>query len=338
MGAGVFGLSVAFACARRGARVRVLDRRGVAAGASGGVVGALAPHVPENWNAKKAFQLDSLLMAEAFWREVDGLSGRPSGYRRLGRVQPVPVGGEALARERETGAAKLWQGRAEWRVEPLAQTGRWAPLAESGLVIRDTLSARLHPRRVCESLARAVEALGGAVEIGDEASGERVVWATGYEGLAVLSEALGRPVGAGVKGQALLLEFDAGDAPQIFADGLHVIPHDDATVAVGSTSERAFGSPDRVDARLDGLLARAVAAVPALEGARVAARWAGVRPRARSRAPMLGAWPDRPGHFIANGGFKIGFGMAPKVGEVMADLVLDGRDAVPAGFRVEDNC
>ena len=23
-----------------------------------------------------------------------------------------------------------------------------------------------------------------------------------------------------------------------------------------------------------------------------------------------GAWPDRPGHFIANGGFKIGFGMA----------------------------
>ena len=35
-------------------------------------------------------------------------------------------------------------------------------------------------------------------------------------------------------------------------------------------------------------------------------RWAGLRPRARSRAPMLGAWPGRPGHFIANGGFKIG--------------------------------
>ena len=66
-------------------------------------------------------------------------------------------------------------------------------------------------------------------------------------------------------------------------------------------------------------------------------RWAGVRPRARSRAPMLGAWPGRPGHFVANGGFKIGFGMAPKVAEVMADLVLAGRDAIPEGFRVEDN-
>jgi glycine/D-amino acid oxidase-like deaminating enzyme len=52
---------------------------------------------------------------------------------------------------------------------------------------------------------------------------------------------------------------------------------------------------------------------------------------------MLGAWPDRPGHFIANGGFKIGFGMAPKVGATMADLLLDGQDDIPEGFRVEDN-
>ncbi len=50
---------------------------------------------------------------------------------------------------------------------------------------------------------------------------------------------------------------------------------------------------------------------------------------------MLGPWPGRAGQFIANGGFKIGFGMAPKVAEVMADLVLDGRDAIPDAFRVE---
>jgi len=66
-GAGAFGLSVAWCCARRGARVRVVDPGGVGAGASGGIVGALAPHVPEQWNEKKAFQLDSLLMADAFW-------------------------------------------------------------------------------------------------------------------------------------------------------------------------------------------------------------------------------------------------------------------------------
>jgi len=77
-----------------------------------------------------------------------------------------------------------------------------------------------------------------------------------------------------------------------------------------------------------------LAALPALAGAPVRARWAGVRPRAKSRAPLLGAWPGRPGQFVANGGFKIGFGMAPKVAQVMIDLVLDGKDAIPAGFRL----
>ena len=118
---------------------------------------------------------------------------------------------------------------------------------------------------------------------------------------------------------------------------MHIIPHLDGTVGVGSTSERDFDAPDTTDAQLDDVIARACTAVPALKGAPVLARWAGVRPRARSRAPMLGAWPDRPDHFIANGGFKIGFGMAPKVAQVMADLMLEGRDAIPEGFRVEDN-
>ena len=50
---------------------------------------------------------------------------------------------------------------------------------------------------------------------------------------------------------------------------------------------------------------------------------------------MLGQHPYRPGQFIANGGFKIGFGMAPKVAQVMADLLLERRDAIPPGFRPE---
>ena len=48
-----------------------------------------------------------------------------------------------------------------------------------------------------------------------------------------------------------------------------------------------------------------------------------------------GAAPAARGRFIANGGFKIGFGMAPMVGEVMADLMLDGTDRIPDGFRPE---
>ena len=57
--------------------------------------------------------------------------------------------------------------------------------------------------------------------------------------------------------------------------------------------------------------------------------------RSVTRAPILGAWPGRPGWFVLNGGFKIGFGMAPKLADLSARLILDGEDAVPKGFRLD---
>jgi glycine/D-amino acid oxidase-like deaminating enzyme len=325
MGAGVFGLSVAYACARKGAVVRVIDPHGVASGSSGGLVGALAPHVPENWNDKKAFQFESLIMAEAFWRDVADLSGVDVGYARSGRLQPLADARAVdLARARAQSADALWQGKAQWEVIPSGQAG-WMPPSPTGLVVHDTLSALIHPRRATRALADAVIALGGEVLADGDPQG-KVVWATGWPGMQEIG-------GNGVKGQAALLRFDAAGQPQLFADSLHIIPHGDGTVAIGSTSEREFADPFSTDAALDDVLERAMLAFPILHGAEVLERWAGVRPRSKSRAPVLGAHPTRAGDYIANGGFKIGFGMAPKVGAVMANFVLDGDDQIPEGFR-----
>ena len=119
------------------------------------------------------------------------------------------------------------------------------------------------------------------------------------------------------------------------------MPQANGTTAIGSTTERDYTSPTTTDAALDELLGRVRVAMPQLAQSAVLARWAGLRPRSQSRAPMLGALPadlgGGVGHYVANGGFKIGFGMAPKVAEVMADLVLEGRDTIPVGFRVSDN-
>lgn len=326
MGAGVFGLSVAYACARRGAAVRVIDPHGVASGSSGGLVGALAPHVPENWNDKKAFQFESLIMAEAFWQAVTDLTGVDVGYARSGRLQPLAdERAVALAQARAATAADLWQGKALWEVVS-TKDAPWMPPSPTGLVVHDTLSALIHPRRATRALADAVVALGGEVLASGDAQG-KTVWATGWHGIQEIG-------GNGVKGQAALLRFNAAGQPQLFADALHIIPHGDGTVAIGSTSEREFDDPFATDAALDDVLERATTAFPVLHGAEVLERWAGVRPRSKSRAPVLGAHPARAGDYIANGGFKIGFGMAPKVGEVMAALVLEGDDRIPEGFRV----
>ncbi|MEP2640137.1 FAD-binding oxidoreductase [Roseobacter sp.] len=332
-GAGIFGLSIAWVCAQRGARVAVIDPGGPAAGSSGGLVGALAPHVPENWNAKKAFQFESLLMSPQFWAEVEDAGGAQAGYIRSGRVQPVlDLRSLERAHQRTHTAADLWRDHAEWSVQT-AQDTPWQPHSPTGWIIKDTLSAHLHPQQACAALVAALASKGVTVQ-SDGADTGAVVWATGVAGLAALTQGHHRQVGNGVKGQAALLDYDARGAAQIFADGVHIIPHLDGTVAIGSTSERDFADPASTDHQLEDVIAKARTVVPVLCDAPVLKRWAGVRPRSRSRAPMLGAWPDRPGHFIANGGFKIGFGMAPKTAHVMADLVLDRRDAIPAGFEV----
>ena len=336
-GAGIFGLSIAWACVQTGAGVRVVDPFGPGAGSSGGLVGALAPHVPENWNPKKQIQLESLLMAQDFWAGVEAAGGVSPDYARSGRLQPVQDARALdLARARSQTARDLWQGHALWEVIPADAAGQWAPVSPSGWLIRDTLSARLSPRRAVAALRAALQARGVDI-MPDAPDAGRVLHATGWQGLRALSGDLARPVGAGVKGQSLLLRHDAGDAPQIFAEGLHIVPHHDGTIAIGSTSEREFDDPASCDAQCDDLHARAIAALPVLHGAPIVERWAGVRPRARSRAPMLGPWPDRPGHYIANGGFKIGFGMAPKVAQIMAALLLEDRDTIPGGFRVTDS-
>ncbi len=335
-GAGIFGLSIAWACVQRGARVRVIDPNGPAAGSSGGVVGALAPHVPENWNPKKAFQLESLLMAPAFWAEIEAVGGGISGYAPSGRLQPVADDHAlSLAHQRSATAADLWQGRATWQVVP-ASNDAWAPESPTGWLVHDTLSALIHPRAACDAMVKALAVKGVEVVAAGEVQG-RTVWATGAAGLEELNSQFPRQIGAGIKGQAAVLAYDARGLPQLFGQGVHMIPHTNGTVAVGSTTEREYSAPYDTDQQLDAVIAAARAAVPALRDAPVIERWAGVRPRSRSRAPMLGVWPDRPDHFIANGGFKIGFGMAPKVAEVMADLVLEGHDRIPDGFRFSDN-
>jgi len=337
-GAGIFGLTLAFVCLERGASVRVIDPIGAGAGASGGIVGALAPHTPDNWNAKKAFQYEALVEAEGRWAQIEEISGISPGYARTGRLQALPnARAVELALSRQSDAADNWGGRFVWEVLPVGEAQQWFPTSPTGLLLRDDLSARVHPRKACKSLAAAVTALGGEL-VRDGFEEGAIIHASGWQGLVELSEVLGAPVGNGVKGQAVLLRHAAPPgAAQIFIDGLHVIAHADGTVAIGSTSERDFDDPHATNQQADDLLDRVLARMPILHGAAVAAKWAGVRPRARSRAPLLGPWPGRAGHYVANGGFKIGFGIAWSVADLMADLVLESLDRIPDTFRIEAN-
>ncbi|MEM9779547.1 MAG: FAD-binding oxidoreductase [Pseudomonadota bacterium] len=349
VGAGIFGLSVAWAAHYRGLRVRVLEADRIASGASGGVVGALSPHVPDQWNPKKQFQFEALSTAARHWAEVDRISGLTSGYGRTGRLMPLPsaeAAGRAAARAAD--ATQNWGTVARW--ETVAGHSLIAPAQAPHGLIHETLSARLFPRAACLSLAQALRELG--VEISEHTqitrvaqgrvetsagpiAADQIVLAAGVPGFALMAPLLGQSTGVGVKGQAALLKAALPpDTPIFFHDGLYVIPHAEGMVAVGSTSENRFDDATTTDQQLDTLLARAAVLCPALTGAEVIQRWAGVRPKARRRDPMLGPVPGHPGVFAATGAFKIGFGIAHKVGESLADMLTGQPPDLPPSFAV----
>ena len=91
-GGGVMGLWTALFAARAGMSVCLAERRHIGAGASGGVLGALMPHLPDRWNAKKAFQFDALVSLEA---EIAALEGESeplfAEIRRRGEVREIPL-------------------------------------------------------------------------------------------------------------------------------------------------------------------------------------------------------------------------------------------------------
>ncbi len=349
IGAGVFGLACALACALRGRSVIVLERAHPGAGASGGLVGALAPHPPDRWSAKKALQLEALLEAEAFWASVAAIGGGDPGYRRLGRLIPLRDDRErALAEVRAAGAATHWGVRARWSVLDRASLPAWIDrdAAPCGAV-RETLSARLNPRAAVAALAAAVAASGGEMRLaaaqaikggrvrladGDAVSASVVVLAAGEGSARLLGPAAAAAMGRGVKGQAALVDPGPGGAPpeMLYCDGLYVVPQPGGMVAIGSTSETDWRDPQSVDAGLYALIERAGRVCPGLTGARVIERWAGVRPRGALPEPVAGPAPGMPGVLIAGGGYRTGFTFAPQVGRFVAALI-DGDRPIPTG-------
>jgi glycine/D-amino acid oxidase-like deaminating enzyme len=348
VGAGIWGLACAYACARRGDSVTVYDARQVGDGASGGVVGALAPHVPDQWDATKQFQFEALDTAAKFWTDVDAASGVSSGYGRTGRLQPLlNEKAVALAKLRTESALSLWQGRYTWSIEdrPDGITEAAAPLG----VVRDTLSGRINPAHAMTSLAGACRALGVTIhenhpvtELQDHgvsgpwgcATVDAVIVSAGVPGFELIAPFTPFFPGSGVKGQAALLDVDLKAQTQIFADGVYIIPHTNGSVAVGSTSEKVW-TTDGTDELLDSVITKAGNIFPTLKNARVIQRWSGIRPKARRRHPMLGPVPNLNGVFSALGPFKTGFGLSHKIGETLASQIHGEPVEIPDRFTFE---
>ncbi|MBT9369529.1 FAD-binding oxidoreductase [Rhizobium sp. CSW-27] len=364
VGGGIMGLWAAVKAERQGIRTLLLDAVRPASGASGGLLGALMPHMPDRFGEKKKFQFDALITLEDEVRRLEAETGLSCGYRRCGRIIPLPKPHlRPIAARHGLDAAEHWRAgdrHFAWRLLDASPDAGWVqPQAGPAGFVHDTLAARVSPRALTAALLAAIhgshyvqrvdgqrvvslERDAAVLQTGERIGFGHIIIAAGTGSFALLERLGGagavplvRPLGSAVKGQAALLKADVDPGrPVIFLNGLYVVAHEGGHVAIGSTSEDRFEDGVSTDEQLEGLIARARELSPDLQVASVVERWAGLRPKAVDRDPMVGPHPDCAQVIALTGGFKVSFGLAHRLADA-ALAALSGQPAdMPRSFTL----
>ena len=343
----IAGAGLAGACAAlvlsRDRRVVVLEAERPAAGASGAAAGLANPFMGRK--AKPAWRHDEALDALA---ELTAEAGAGL-FRRTGILRPAASAAQAgrFAERAEAHAEVGW-------LSPGASAERW-PLVRSPfgtLVV--TCGGSVDLPAFVEAALAVAEARGSEVvrarllDWRREPTGMNAITDNGEVQARHLLLALGdglRQLAAPplplhrVKGQTVLLARPDAlppDHPAVVGAG-YAVPRADGVV-VGSTFEHAF-SDVAPDASLDAeLAAKGAALLPALHGARVLDRRAGVRltvPTAVSprRLPLAGPLPGHDGVWILTGLGAKGLLTAPLLARRLP-AALDGARPLPPEVAV----
>ncbi|WP_157967577.1 NAD(P)/FAD-dependent oxidoreductase [Cohaesibacter intestini] len=363
IGGGVFGLSIARATLAAGLSTMLIDKGEIGQGASYGLLGALLPHMSERWNEKKQFQFNALKNLSKVKVQLEEETGMSIGYDRCGRVVPLATANlrerhEIRSKEAET----LWNGPETGyfhRVYEPSNLNGWlnTDLCPEGYAF-DNFSARANPRAYCAAAKASVEKRAGTllectevVDIKDTGNGAEVtlksgetlsagivVLAAGYRSFPMLERLTGlEALGKGIKGQALIAKVGQADGlPILYDRKIYVVPHDGGVCAIGSTTEEEWDDENSTDERCDDIWAHANTLCPMLKDAQILQRWAGIRPKATKRDPMVGFLPNSKSIFVATGGFKIGFGLAYDIAQVSVERIagLETTIQLPASFEM----
>lgn len=361
------GLAVAWALARAGWQVALLERDAPGGGASRAAAGMLAPRVEAR--EPDAFLELALAGRECFRRfvpELEEASGRSLDYREDGAIALAPdLDGEAdLARRAE------WQRAAGLPVEELDRqeaARRWpglelAPPPEGatprfgeGRLFHFPDEAQVDGGRMVDALLEACAVAGvdvregvevqGLLRAGDRVRGVR----TAHEDLACawVVNAAGAWAGtvAGWAGESLPVEPVRGEMlafatecrpprPIVVAGDAYCLLRADGRLLVGATVERVGWDPSTTAAGQAWLQERAAALVPSLARLAPAGRWAGLRPGTPDDLPVLGPSAELEGLYHATGHFRNGILLAPiTAGFTRADLEAEPASPLVEPFR-----
>jgi glycine oxidase len=343
-GAGVVGLSIAYALAREGMRPIVLDRGKPgreASWAGAGLLPAVSDPDRQPSHPTLALRAWSARLYPEWSVALREETGIDNGFRRTGGV-------DVARTEAEEQTLRTTAGR--WRVEGIVNErlapgdfARVEPALDSGLRVAYFLPDRAQIRnpRHLRALVAAIEARGGVVLAdrgvtgfltrGDRATGvrttegnveaDKVVLAAGTWSGDLLAGLGVRAPTPPVKGQIVLLNPGRPLLRRIVEHGkIYLVPRDDGRILIGATEEEGVSDIRPTADAFQGLHAAAVALCPSLADAAVEATWAGLRPGSMDTRPYIGPAPGFRDLFVATGHKRAGLQLSPATAELIVDL------------------
>ncbi len=350
VGAGVIGAAVAYHAAKRGLSVGLFDKGPLAGGSSGAALGLRT--------LSNFFPLEVALGNDHRFIQFVEETGEDIDLNTSGRII-VADSEDDLAYMHEFVAGLQAKGveirmidRAEMReLEPNLSPGiigaAWTPIGGNAMSIKLTYG-----------LARAARRLGARVYTytpvtGFEVQGARVrsVKAGGREFSAgwvvnaagAWSSEIGRFAGVDVpvvprKGQVMLLDcprrivhhglsslHKPGPQP---TGGTNIRPTPHGQILLGSSSEYAGFDMTATENNSRDVARRCAEFVPELRSLAVTRTWAGPRPRSVDGNFIIGAAPALDNFLIATGHDFTGITHSLITGELVAELMADGRTSV----------
>ncbi|MEV0613064.1 FAD-dependent oxidoreductase [Nonomuraea sp. NPDC050404] len=350
IGSGIAGASAAFALARRGAAVTVVDSgaAGQATAASAGIISPWASTADgpfyELYAAGAAYYPRVIeLLAEAGAERTD--------YRRNGALlvhadpdRLAEAQARVEARARTAGAIvgevrRIGNDEVRALVPVLARDLEGVFISGGGRVdgrtMRDALlqGAAHHGARKVGGRARLVPRRNAVprVEVGaDLLEADDVLVASGAWANELLAPYEMRLAVEPQRGQITHLRLggvETGGWPSVHPLSHHyMVAFDDSRVAVGATRESGSGFDARVTARGQWqVLSDALGMAPGLAEATLIETRVGLRPLPSQGLPIAGALPGASGLHVVTGFGAAGLTMAPFTGEALARSILDGE-------------
>ncbi|HCO44308.1 MAG TPA: glycine oxidase ThiO, partial [Gammaproteobacteria bacterium] len=345
IGSGIVGLTTAWALSEAGMAVRLLDRMALGREASWAGGGILCPLHP--WRYPDAVQALAWRAAVAYPELASGLAERTG-------IDPEWTRSGLLVLDGDAGAARIWSQRWNQPVEfgSPRELAAWEPALTptEGSVVRLPQAAQVRNPRLLQALSGALRARGVTIREhctvhGLRVAAGRVIALDTGEGRvstdgpvvvaagawsADLVAPLGAPVPiAPVKGQMLLFEAAPGLIGHVVLKGdRYALARRDGRVLFGSTVESAGFDKQPDPAIGQQLREAAVALIPALAEAHLAAHWAGLRPGSPDGIPIIGRHPQVANLWLNAGHYRNGVLLAPASAELLADLLQGRRPAL----------